>query len=119
MKPYLWKISVALKFIETRDLAEYILIRKNKLKTKLDSVKYLLKKKCLPLKRCIQLSLRSSLPEVFYKKGVLKNFAKFTGKQLCQSLFSCEFGEISEITLSYRTPTVAASVACHCRYLPT
>ena len=26
-------------------------------------------------------------PEVFYKKGVLKNFAKFTGKHLCQSLF--------------------------------
>ena len=23
---------------------------------------------------------RSSLPEVFYKKGVLRNFAKFTGK---------------------------------------
>ena len=26
-------------------------------------------------------------PEVFYKKGVLKNFAKFPGKHLCQSLF--------------------------------
>ena len=26
-------------------------------------------------------------PEVFYKKGVLKTFAKLTGKQLCQSLF--------------------------------
>ena len=26
-------------------------------------------------------------PEVFYKKGVLRNFTKFTGKQLCQSLF--------------------------------
>ena len=26
-------------------------------------------------------------PEVFYKKVVLKNFAKFTGKHLCQSLF--------------------------------
>ena len=26
-------------------------------------------------------------PEVFYKKGVLKNFTKFTGKNLCQSLF--------------------------------
>ena len=25
--------------------------------------------------------------EVFYKKGVLKNFAKFIGKHLCQSLF--------------------------------
>ena len=26
-------------------------------------------------------------PEVFGKKGVLRNFAKFTGKHLCQSLF--------------------------------
>ena len=26
-------------------------------------------------------------PEVFCKKGVLRNFTKFTGKHLCQSLF--------------------------------
>ena len=25
----------------------------------------------------------SSIPEVFFKKGFLKNFAKFTGKHLC------------------------------------
>ena len=48
---------------------------------------------------------RNSCPEVFSKKGVLKNFPKFTGKHLCQSLFfnkgatllyvfSCEFCEI-------------------------
>ena len=30
---------------------------------------------------------RSSRPEVFCKKGVLKSFAKFTGKHLCQGLF--------------------------------
>ena len=30
---------------------------------------------------------RSSRLEVFCKKGVLRNFAKFTGKHLCQSLF--------------------------------
>ena len=30
---------------------------------------------------------RSSHSEVFCKKGVLKNFAKSTGKHLCQSLF--------------------------------
>ena len=29
---------------------------------------------------------RSSLPEVFCKKGVLRNFATFTGKHRCQSL---------------------------------
>ena len=31
--------------------------------------------------------VRSSLREVFCKKGVLRNFTKFTGKPLCQSLF--------------------------------
>ena len=41
------------------------------------------------------------VPEVFCKKGVLKNFARFTGKDLCQNnlikketlaqVFSCEF----------------------------
>ena len=30
---------------------------------------------------------RSSRPEVFCRKRVLNNFARFTGKQLCQSLF--------------------------------
>ena len=30
---------------------------------------------------------RTSRPEVFCKKGVLRNFTKFTGKHLCQSLF--------------------------------
>ena len=31
--------------------------------------------------------LSSSRPEVFCKKSILKNFTKFTGKHLCQSLF--------------------------------
>ena len=45
-------------------------------------------------------------PKVFYKKGVLKHFAKFTGKPLCQTsfnfnkketppqVFCCEFFEV-------------------------
>ena len=44
-------------------------------------------------------------PEVFCEKGVLKNFAKFSGKHLCQSLFfnkvaggSCEFWKVSKNT---------------------
>ena len=37
--------------------------------------------------RIFSFVFRSSRPEVFYKKGVLTNFAKFTGKHLCQSLF--------------------------------
>ena len=54
-------------------------------------------------------------PEVFCKKGVLRNFAKLTGKQLCQGLFlmaqvfSCEFCEISKNTFCYRASPVAAS----------
>ena len=64
------------------------------------------------------------------KKGALRNFAKFTGKNLCQSLsfnkvagtacnfikkealvqaFSCEFWEISKNTFFYRTSLVATS----------
>ena len=30
---------------------------------------------------------RSSRPEMFCKKGILRNLTKFTGKHLCQSLF--------------------------------
>ena len=30
---------------------------------------------------------RRSCPKMFSKKGVLKNFAKFTGKHLCQSVY--------------------------------
>ena len=57
---------------------------------------------------------RSSRPEVFFKKGVLRNFTKFTGKHLCQSLFfsqvlSCEFCEICKNTFFYRTPPVTTS----------
>ena len=60
------------------------------------------------------------------KKGVFRNFAKITGKHLCQSLlfnncnfikkealaqvFSCEFCKIFESTFFHRTPLVAASV---------
>ena len=78
-------------------------------------------------------SNRNSRPQVFCKKGVLRNLIKFTGKHLCQSLFfnkfaglrpatllkkktlaqvfSCEFYQISKNTLFYRTTLVAASVA--------
>ena len=36
----------------------------------------------------------SSRPEVFCKKGVLRNFTKFTGKHLCQSLF---FNKVADL----------------------
>ena len=37
--------------------------------------------------RLFALKGRSSRPEVFCKKGVLRNFAKFKGKHPCQRLF--------------------------------
>ena len=42
---------------------------------------------------------RNSRPEVFCKKGVLKIFAKFTGKRLCQRLFLNKFGGLSPAAL--------------------
>ena len=71
-------------------------------------------------------SYRSSSPEVFYKKGVLKYFEKLTGKHLRQSLFlnnvadqdlqlyqkresGTELFEIFKNTFLYRTPLAAAS----------
>ena len=59
---------------------------------------------------------------MFCNKGVIRNFARVTGKHLCQRLFfnkvekeslaqvfSCEFREIAQNTSFYRTPPVAAS----------
>ena len=59
-------------------------------------------------KRIIQ---RSSRPEVFCKKGVLKNFANFSfiKKETLAQVFSCEFCEIFKNTFFYLTPPVAAS----------
>ena len=42
---------------------------------------------------------RSSRPEVFCKKIVLRNFAKFTGKHLCQSLFFNKVADLRPATL--------------------
>ena len=57
-----------------------------------------------------------SVKTFFFQKqpsgGVLKNFAKFTGKQLCRNLFlfSCEFFEIFKNIYFYRPPLVAVSI---------
>ena len=44
-------------------------------------------------------SLRSSFQGLFSEKGVLKNFAKFTGKHLCQSLFFNKVVGVRSVTL--------------------
>ena len=40
----------------------------------------------------LQMFFRSSRPEMFCKKAVLRDFPKFTGKHLCQSLFITKVG---------------------------
>ena len=45
------------------------------------------------------MTLRSSHPEVFCKKGVLKNFVKFIAKHLCQSLFFNKILGLRSVTL--------------------
>ena len=42
---------------------------------------------------------RRSRPEVLYKKGALRDFAKFTGKHLCQSLFFNKVSGLRPATL--------------------
>ena len=60
---------------------------------------------------------RNRRQEMLCKKGALRNFAKFTGKHLCQSLqkkeketlgqmFSCEFCEISKNSFSKNVLTL-------------
>ena len=43
--------------------------------------------------------VRSSCPNVFSKKVILKNFAKFTGKHLCQSVFFNKAAGLRSATL--------------------
>ena len=62
------------------------------------------------------LACGNSRLEVFCKKGVLRNFAKFTGKHKKEKketpaqVFSCAFCKIYKNSFSYRIPPVAASV---------
>ena len=59
-----------------------------------------IKQSTVCLKKCFEKTLfRSSRPEVFCKKVVLRNFAKFTGKHLCQSLFFIKVEGLGPATL--------------------
>ena len=46
-----------------------------------------------------KMTIRSSCPEVFCIKGVPRNFAKFTEKHLCQSLFFNKVAGLRPATL--------------------
>ena len=55
------------------------------------------------------------LPEMFYKKGVLKNLTKFTGKHLCQSLFFnkvCNFIKNIRPATLLKKETLAQAFSC-------
>ena len=47
----------------------------------------------------LTLCYQKQSPEVFYKKGVLKNFTKLTWKHLCQSFFLNKVGGLRVATL--------------------
>ena len=49
-------------------------------------------------------NVRSSRLEVFYRKGVLRNFAKFTRKSLCQSLFFSKVTDLRPAALLKKRP---------------
>ena len=46
---------------------------------------------------CLVITSRSSVPEVFCKNGVLRNFTKAKGKHLCQSVF---FNKVADLRLA-------------------
>ena len=75
----------------------------------------------------VDILFRSIHPKVSCEKSVLKNFTKFTGKNMCRSLLFqacnllkndaltqlfvfCSFLEIFKNSLFYKTPRLAASV---------
>ena len=51
-------------------------------------------------------------PEVFCKKGVLRNFAKFAGKHLCQSFFLNKIAGLRPATLKKRGSGMAQVFSC-------
>ena len=59
------------------------------------------------VKRCLKFI--SSCSQMFFKIGLFKNFANFTGKHLCWSLFLIKLQAFRSSNLFYRTPPVAAS----------
>ena len=65
---------------------------------------------------------RNSRPEVPYKKGVLKNFIKFTGKHLCESLFfdkvtGLRFATLLKTRLFLRRSTVNFAIFLRASFL--
>ena len=84
-----------------RNLFHFNLMKQNLMwsdKFKILTPKWQLLKILSNLKYYCQI-IRSSRRELLYKKVVLKNFAKFTEKHLCWSLFSRKVADVRPATL--------------------
>ena len=71
------------------------------------------------IKSKFRIIFRRSRRDVFFKKGVLENFAKFKGKHLCQSLFfnkvACKGVFLLKFTKFLRTPCFTEHLGgCFC-----
>ena len=53
---------------------------------------------------------RNSRPDVFCKKGVLRNFAKFIEKHLCQSLYFNKVAGLSSTLVPF--PKILKETSC-------
>ena len=62
----------------------------------------------MPQKTEIHCTEQKQPPEVFYKKAVLENFAIFTGKNLCWSLFLKKLEAFKPATLLNRNSNMNA-----------
>ena len=114
LKKWLWILLNYAKAIETNsEPCQKIVVRKSQCM----SCSYENQVYSLLINNTVLLD-RSSLEEVLCKENLVKTFSKFTGKHLCQSLFSikfikketlaqvfsCEFWEISKSNFFYKTP---------------
>ena len=74
----------------------------------------------LTFQKTLLATRRSSHPEVSHKKGVIRNFAKFTGKHLWQSLpETCNFIKKETLPQVWRTPFFIEHLCWLLLYLPT
>ena len=88
-QPFVKKLTTV-KTLREKDLTkEHFFFRNSKLRNRMGSSKK-------------QSKNRSSRPVVFYKKGVLRNFTKFTRRQLCQSPFFNKVAGLRPATLLKR-----------------
>ena len=89
---------------------------------RLISFKSDLKKKLQNPYRTLKMLFRDSRPEMSYEKGVLKNFVKFTGKHLCESLFfdkvtGLRFATLLKTRLCLRRSTVNFAISLRTSFL--